>query len=107
MSVVALKAELTSTLKRHDDEITALASKIREELVIPACRRHRLEFVSGNGVFFFACGKGECRFMAHECKFSSAALETIVPILDLLNEEVSHAAHLGYWVEDVRKGASK
>ena len=102
-----LKARLEETLKRHEEELCALGEKVRAELVIPACRKHRLTFTSGMGTFFFSKGEHhygnrddvECGDAASRA-LSAAAKATIAPILDLLNEEISHNNYLGYYVTD-------
>lgn len=103
-----LKARLEETLRRHDEELCALGAKVRAELVVPACRRHRLRFSSGMGTFFFSKGDHnygnrddvECGDTASRA-LPAAAKAAIGPILDLLNEEVSRDNYLGYYVEDV------
>jgi hypothetical protein len=95
--------ELVSITQSFDDEMTALGEKVRAELVLPACRKHKLRFSSGNGDYFFA--KGDARYggvnAAWHPKLSMAAQSTLKPIMDLLDQEVSHGQHLGYFVVDV------
>lgn len=113
---------LNRTLRRHEAELGLLGEKVRVELVEPACKKHKLAFVSGNGTFFFqrraTKNKGFDGFDAAEPKYGSredfklpvpygyrglsdAAKRTLGPLLDLLNEEISHGQYLGYLVADV------
>jgi hypothetical protein len=111
-------AELERLLKTFDKQLEILAERIRTELVVPACKRHRLCFVSGNGTFFFRRKGTKNEYDALEPTYgnsedleydvppgyrplSSAAKKTLGPILDLLNQEISHGEYLGYLVSDV------
>jgi hypothetical protein len=113
--------ELDGIMRRFDDDLTALGKKVREQVVVPACKKYKLEFTSGMGVFFFkrrAAKPGD--FMEPHygnrrdleapppCGYrglSKSAKGALGPILDLLNEEFSRGQYLGYFVEDVRAKA--
>jgi len=99
--------ELESIQADFRAKVEALADKVRTDLMIPVCRRHQLEFYSGNGTFFFDW---------EELQLSSlhTGLDTpegraikrfrLQSILEVLDLEVSHNNHLGFYCRDVRKG---
>jgi hypothetical protein len=43
--------DLEKILKSRDDEIEAFGKKVREEVVLPFCREHQLDFKSDTGWF--------------------------------------------------------
>lgn len=84
--------------KKFDEDVSDLAEKIRQEVIKPVCEKHKLRFLSGMGTFFFYRGK-KTYGAAHD-QMSDALRADIMPIIDLLNTEVSHNQVLGYFVID-------
>ena len=114
MSTETYSAELAGIVKRFDDDLTALGEKVRTELVMPACKKYRLTFSSGNGTFDFRRSQGDAYAPVWSNSkelddptphghrpLSEAAKTTLRPILDILNEKISHGQYLGYFVADV------
>lgn len=106
-------------LRQHESALDLLGRKIRAEIVQPVCKKHKLIFVSGNGTFFFRRRTKNNNFDAVELTYgnrvdlnqavphgyrdlSVSAKERLGPILDLLNEEISHGQYLGYLIDDVK-----
>jgi hypothetical protein len=92
--------QLDLLLGRFEADLDTLGHRIRKEVIIPACKKHDLSFYSRSGDFYFAKGKATCGSVSdpfHD-KLSDAALETVRPILKLLNMETSHGQYLGYKV---------
>jgi hypothetical protein len=90
--------------QRFDNDLQELGERIRNEVVAPACKNHRLKFFAGNGTFFFSKGKKTYADVL-DPDFQSAPKairETLKPIIDLLNTEITHNDFLGYYVGDVR-----
>ena len=85
--------------KKFDEDVSALAEKLRQEVIIPVCKKHRLKFLSGMGRFFFY--RGEKTYNDTHDHMSDSLREDLKPIFDLLNTEVSHNQYLGYYVDDV------
>jgi hypothetical protein len=83
-----------------DKQVSDLAERIRTEVIVPMCQKHQLTFLSGMGRFFFSRDKenySDEYDTPDELKFD------LVPILNLLDQEVSHNQYLGYYVSDVKK----
>lgn len=94
--------ELQTAQDQFDQTISELGEEIRKQVIIPVCKRNKLEFISGMGRFFFTTNLGKDIGDASEAE--GTRLERVLkPIFDLLNEEVSHNQYLGYFVSDVRK----
>ncbi len=91
--------------KKFEENISALADQIREDVIIPVCKKHKLIFISGMGSFFFA--RGDKTYTDTHDRMSDSLREDLVPILNLLNTEVTHNQYLGFYVDDVRKGKGK
>lgn len=86
---------------KFDKEVSDLAEKIRQEVIIPACKQHKLEFISGMGTFFFTTQSGT---YIYGRDYEGERLEKrLKPVFDLLNKEVSQNQCLGYYVSDVKK----
>lgn len=49
----SFKAKLERAQKSFYVKVTALANKLRKEVVIPLCKQHNMCFYSGMGRFFF------------------------------------------------------
>ena len=89
--------------------IDALADRIREDVVIPLCRRHKLNFVAGNGTFYFFDPKLDVhhsvkpRAMMSEPDVAlQARLPDVAEAFKILDLEVSHGDYLGFYIGDVR-----
>lgn len=90
--------------ERFYNDLQELGERIRNEVVAPACKNHRLKFLSGNGTFFFSNGKKTYGDLG-DADLESAPKklrEVLKPIIDLLNTEITHNDYLGYYVESVR-----
>jgi hypothetical protein len=114
MNVEQFTTATKEIAQRHDDEWNALGDRVRQEIVEPACKKHRLRFTSGMGVFFFERRAATANDMHYgdrqdvdnsawyiRDKLSASARATLGPILDLLNVEVSWGHCLGHYVGDV------
>lgn len=90
--------ELKLLQEEFDRKVTKLAEEVRAELVIPACHKYKLDFISGMGRFLFF--RGELQ-IADEDDAKRYNIPALKPIFEVLNLEVSHGQYLGYWVSDV------
>lgn len=101
---------LRNLKKAQDDFNTAVQDigvKIRQEVIIPVCKQHKLEFVSGMGTFFFCTTDFSTKGGKHigaAWEVEGTRLERVLkPVFEILNQEVDHVQVLGYYVDDVRK----
>ena len=125
MSAAALSAHLhlytvalARIVERYEKDLDALGANLRAEVVLPACRKHRLTFLSGSGGYTFYkghAGKGH----AHDAHRYSAScaddlyawpkscrveLEAVFKILD---QEVARNDYLGLRVGNVTEDDRK
>lgn len=85
--------------------VEQLAELVRSELVVPACRRLGMRFISGMGTFFFAKPgvppSDPLHSIGADWEAKLAHRESLIPVLEVLNLEVEHGQCLGFWVADV------
>lgn len=101
------KQHLRMAQKRFQDSMEKLAEQIHKEVIFPLCKEYGLEFVSGNGDFFFILWVGK---LAHRYGDPSdfgtdpdPEMRKMQKALELLCTEVYHNYPLGYYVRDVSK----
>jgi len=85
--------------RKFDDEVYDLGKKVREEVILPVCKQHKLRYVQGMGRFFFS--RGDKTYGDASDNMSAALREVLTPIFELLNSEVYDNQVLGYYVDDV------
>ena len=85
---------------RFEDSLQELGRRIRNEVVLPACKKHGLTYLCGNGSCYFIRGK-EAYSDAFNLPDNKAGKE-IRPILEMLDTQVSYGKYLGYYVASVR-----
>ena len=95
MKETFIKARLAGHAQVYHDAVAETAARVREERIIPLCRRHACSFMSGNGTFFFSRG---------ESMWSDPLDPDDVPpgiraILRVLNAETLDGP-LGFYVDD-------
>lgn len=108
--VEKISAELEEIALRARSAIDVLADEYRRDVVEPTCRKHNLDFMTGNGEMFFAHGKVDSfgvnetvirsdhdAEQGHKSKFSYLA-----PLFEVLELEVGRDDYFGYYVEDVK-----
>lgn len=115
------KARLEQVEREVWAAVDGIAAELREQVVLPLCRKHRLTFSSGNGTWWFtridAKRKAEqrrgtvevnLRHYSESCHWSfheqDEALKhglDLGDVWDLLAMEPIHACPLGYRVEEV------
>ena len=118
LSPYAQYVEKTESLeKKFWEDISTLGENIRQEVIIPACQKHGVTFTSGMGRFFFTYVNTR---LNRSIDFSDAIdfdrlstiisthkllslQEDLVPILKMLNTEITRSQFLGYFVDDVKK----
>ncbi len=97
---------LDNTEKEFDKSIQAAAENFRTNVMIPLCKKYNLSFTSGMGTFFFSDKNGNTFGDVVDLKKSKAKrAQELVPVLELLNHEVSHNQCFGYFVADINLDA--
>lgn len=101
--------ELQSIQDETRRRIEALADRVREDVVIPLCRRYKLNFVAGNGTFYFFDPKLDVHHSVTPRAMMSgsevamrARLPDVAEAFKILDLEVSHGDYLGFYITDVR-----
>jgi hypothetical protein len=94
-TTAAAKQIVDSMLEKYEQELTLLAEAIRQEHIIPACRRNKWTFDSGMGTFSFYDRRGT--------PIDDEKVARIVGdyIIDVLNIEVCGNQYLGFYVNAV------
>lgn len=91
-----------------DEDVMILAYDIREEIILPFCRKYRLTFLAGRGEYFFVRkvgGRKECfsdvsDLDRHKPKHRILR-DALIPIFELLAKEVVPNDPIGYYVASV------
>lgn len=79
-----------------------LANEIREQYVLPACRKHRLEFISGMGAWSFNDPRADVYSRGIERE--DARRYGLVRVFDILSmPTLWDSQDIGDWVSDVRE----
>lgn len=58
MNMKQFKKRMQDIEKQADEQLTALAEQVRQEVIIPYCDKHKLYFQQGNGTWSFWTGYG-------------------------------------------------
>lgn len=95
-------SQLQSAQDQFDQTVSELGEEIRKQVLIPVCKRNKLEFISGMGRFFFTTQDGKNYGESWELE-GNRLQRVLKPVFALLNKEVTHGQYLGYFVSDVRK----
>jgi hypothetical protein len=74
-------------IKEHDDKISLIQKQIYEELLVPFCRKNRLKFYSGMGVYSFSRENEKKYFSSYIDKdsFTGKKLIEYQELVDALN----------------------
>lgn len=102
-------ASLQAIQLGYQTAIQALAGQYRAEVLVPFCKKYKLDFVSGNGTWFFIdltqpCDSARSGFQDIE-DAPRRVREVLRPVWNVLDFEVSRDDYLGYYVEEVRDGS--
>lgn len=105
--------------KAQDDyqsTIVSIADRVRQEIVLPACVKHKLTFDSGMGTYSFSKGRGTYVAESGTLWYSEGGLypskvvsapramvEDLKAIIELLEEWVDEGGPLGSRMKDVTK----
>jgi len=79
-----------------DEAISRIADEYRREVLIPLCRRHKLEFYSGNGTFAFFTTDG--RHTGDPLDAKRQHMSYLIPALKVLSEEIDSVNFFGFYV---------
>lgn len=87
-----------------NEKIDKLVRKARKEVVIPACKKYKLTFISGNGDYFFVADVAERPTLYISNKHTAINynfhLEYELSVLDI---EISPVNNFGSLMGDVKK----
>jgi len=94
-----IKEEFEAIMEAHEERLAALGKRVREEVVIPACKKYGLSFFSGGGWPWFFSGPNGHISLIEE------ALEEGFPMHEefkVLRLEVDKYTDIGDYVETYR-----
>jgi hypothetical protein len=98
--------EAQRIFKAFDDARDALAERIRQEVILPACRKYRCEFMSGNGRWsFYMIGveRGNRGMISDEIDAKQYQKSGLIKVLAVLGMECGEKFEIGHFVRDVRE----
>lgn len=97
-----VEKEVERAVALADTELERLAELYRQEILIPLCKKKKMRFMSGNGTFIFYNAEGTKDWQVG-ANYEAINLKKryLIPILEDLNQEVSHGQYFGYYVCDV------
>jgi hypothetical protein len=97
-----IEAELEAMMAEYESKVTALAARVRRDIIVPACKRYRLGYMTGNGTWFFSgVRSGRNIIVGDEDEAARLRLTKLVPIFDVLMLQVHGNQCLGYYIENV------
>ena len=53
MSILDVQSEVAAEVARHDAAMALIATRVRSEVVVPACKKLGLRFTAHSGSFWF------------------------------------------------------
>ena len=89
---------LTQAQRAFNAQVARLAAEVRRDLVVPFCRKHKLEFLSGNGDYFFY-SRNE---ITSHIGSADPAYEDSHEVFQALDLPVHGHVNLGHYVMNVR-----
>jgi hypothetical protein len=107
MSDLTVASRLEALQATFEAGVEALADEVRTQHVEPFCRKHRWEYLAGNGTYvFYGTGKLKEITIGNEDDIILDSPEHLCEqfraMFQLLDLEVGHNTYLGYYVGDVR-----
>jgi hypothetical protein len=87
MNLISIQIQLKKYEQDYNDKIHNYCEKIRTELVIPFCRKHRFTFISGMGSWVFSDENNKTVFIEDFKKYS------------VMNVQLSEC--IPHWSQDV------
>lgn len=101
--------DIDLAIEVFDKSISVLATRFRHAVIKPLCRKYNLQFISGNGDYYFS---NEDDVDISSADYPSSDYETVrsnlyqkyklKPIFDTLDKEVSRAQYFGYYVSSYK-----
>lgn len=105
MNVEDAKGRLSLITHNALLQVETLGRQVREELVLPYCRKPRFEYTSGNGMWFFTTmRRKEPTHMAQAFEFEAIGVDPPTELLELLSSSIFNheGTTLGDYVDNVR-----
>lgn len=99
MKTKALKTKCDQTLKRHSEEIYALAEEARA-LILPYFQKRGWDYTTGNGTWLIT---KEITVDKEVQDKMIADSELPKWLSELLYLEVAHGAYLGFYINDIKR----
>jgi hypothetical protein len=98
------RAKLKVILDAQQEALTKLAAELREEVVLPVCREHDLEFGVVHGRTMFKPREGDLgSSVEDELDAREKGHHELLPVFPILNLEIDPHGYdvLGFYVADV------
>ncbi len=97
-----LEDQLNSIREQHENRLYSFGFEVRQELILPFCRKYGFEFVSGNGSWcFFKDEKNYGRGYCSDDFLASKAGQAMAALFDVLSLDPDNVTSVGCYVSDV------
>lgn len=80
------------------DAIQALAAEVREQYVVPACKKTNMSYTAGNGETLFFSDQTS---IYYSFDVKGEKLKPLLPVMGILEIETGNNDVIGYYVADV------
>lgn len=88
MNPSGYRAILVNMRDKYYSDVTKYAKDVRDEVIIPVCKKHGLTYITGNGIFFFSKGNIDFRYQGDIEPCNSEVKRDLKPVFRLLEESV-------------------
>jgi hypothetical protein len=95
-------------MTEYERKIEQLATEYRRDVLLLLCKKHQICFWSGMGDFYFCpmnddrTRSGATWAVGDEVQAGIERKRYLIPVLEVLNQEIEHGQYFGYFVQDVR-----
>lgn len=69
MNAAQFRKAYAAIEKQADQQLTELAAKVRQEVIIPYCDKYKLRFIQGNGTYSIDDSHGNDLETDHSCDY--------------------------------------
>ena len=106
MNAKTLQSKLNKEIKRHNEAINLLAYEAMNNIIKPLCDKHRINFWSGNGDYWFEITPDpeSDSYVVREGRVGTvqdakdAGLDYLLDIFKILDEEIENRIPFGFYL---------
>lgn len=101
MSILDVQSEVAAEVARHDAAMALIATRVRSEVVVPACKKLGLRFTAHSGSFWFnsIAADGRVCDLSAEWECAEAGVPELKDVLKILHTSALGNEAIGELVE--------